>query len=92
MLSGFTALTPVDCTLTTSGKISSISCAITPNWIPFLFITESADSSVISSLVLYSKFLTFILLIFSKPILLSTIFFLILLSDVVVQAALFSAL
>ena len=79
MLSGFTDLTPVVSVWTTSGKTSSISCAITPTWIPFLSIAEWVGSSVISSLVLYSKFLTFILLIFSKPILLSTIFFLILL-------------
>jgi len=80
-----TVLTPVDSVLTRSGKIFSTSCAITPTWTPCLSIADVWGTSVISSGVLYSKFLTCIWLIFSKPIVLSSMFFLILLSDVVDQ-------
>ena len=86
-MSGFTDLTPVDSSLTTSCKISSISCAITPSWIPLFGTAAVLTTSVISSGVLYSKFLTCICDILSKPILLSTMFFLILLSDTVDQDA-----
>ena len=86
-LLGSTDLTPVDSSFTTSGKICSISCAITPNWVPCLSTTAAFEflKSVISSSALYSKFLTCIWLILFKPTLLSTMFFLILLSDVVDQ-------
>ena len=88
-LSGSTDLTPVSSVFTTSGRIFSISCAITPSWMPFLSTTavlttsvNSGLSTLISSSVLYSKFLTCIWFILSSPVLLSTTFFLILISDV----------
>ena len=48
-LLGSTDLTPVDSSVTTSGKIVSISCAITPIWIPDFSIAECFGNSVISS-------------------------------------------
>ena len=91
-LSGFTVLIPVDFVITHSGKTVSNSCAITPNCKPSLLttadFTTSANSGlsiIISSSVLYSKFFTWILFRASKPTVLLTIFFLILLSEVVDQ-------
>ena len=89
-----TLLTPVDLVSTMSGRIVSSSCAITPNCVPSL--STNADlglsKSVISSTVLYSKLRTCICFILSSPILLLTIFFLILSSEVVDHALLFAVL
>ena len=89
-LSGLTDLTPVSSVLTKSGRICSISCAITPNCRPSFFTTAASglSKSTISSKVLYSKLRTCIWFILSSPILLSTTFFLILISEVVDQLAL----
>ena len=86
-LSGSTVWTPVDWVSTNSGRTFAISCAITPNCRPSFFTTAAfgLSKSTISSSVLYSKLRTCIWLRISKPVLLSTIFFLILSSDVVFQ-------
>ena len=77
-LSESTVFTPVDEVFTHSGNIFSNSCAITPICIPSFSTTADSTTSsnsglslIISSFVLYSKFLTCIELSASKQTLLS---------------------
>ena len=85
-----TVLQPVVWVWTMLGRISSNSWAITPSCIPSLFIVASLGSSgSTSSDFLYSKLRTWILFSTSSPVLLFTIFFLILRSDVVLQVVTF---
>ena len=79
-----TSLVPSALADTVLGKTNSASCAIKPVCKPSLS-KAFKPSAVISSCVLYLKFLTLSALILANPSGLSTISFLILSSDVVVQ-------
>ena len=86
-LSAFTLNAPVLNCVTVFGKTCCISCAITPSWDPSWLTTTASgfSKSVISSTVLYSKLRTCICFILSSPVSLLVTFFLILISEVVVQ-------